>query len=202
MQLESLTCNNCGASLKVPHAANFVTCASCGSQLAVKRTESVAYTEVLTRLDKRTAQMETELRRLKMANDLNQIDDDWQSEREQYLIRDKNGSTSEPTVEGAMLQGGLIAGIGGLGTCVVAGMSGASDMGSITLLLVVVFGGLGLATGGYIWWKARNYKQAYSDYMSRREAVYSRYKVSGVERVSGSWRALDEPDETRQLENW
>jgi hypothetical protein len=137
MELESLTCNNCGASLQVPHAANFVTCASCGSQLAVKRTESVAYTEVLTRLDKRTTQMETELRRLKLDSELDRIDDDWESERQEYLIRSKDGAASEPTVEGALLQGGLIAGIGGLGTCVVAGMSGTSNPPTGRLVKIV-----------------------------------------------------------------
>jgi hypothetical protein len=142
------------------------------------------------------------LRRLKMANELNQIDNDWESEREQYLIRGKDGSTSEPTVENALLQGGLVAGIGGVGVCVLAGMSGTSNMGSVVLLLIAVFGGLGLATGGYIWWKARNYEQAYSAYMSRREAVYNRYRGAGVPRAEGEWQAPDATDETRRLENW
>lgn len=62
MELETLSCNNCGAPLQVPENANFVSCAQCGSQLAVKRNESARYTEVLQRLDTRTTEMARELK--------------------------------------------------------------------------------------------------------------------------------------------
>ena len=49
MELISVSCNHCGAPLEVPPGANYVTCAHCGSRLAVKRTGSAVYTELLER---------------------------------------------------------------------------------------------------------------------------------------------------------
>jgi DNA-directed RNA polymerase subunit RPC12/RpoP len=55
MQLESITCNHCGAPLDVPDAANFVKCNHCDSRLAIKRTQSTTYTEELAGLDSMNA---------------------------------------------------------------------------------------------------------------------------------------------------
>ena len=57
MELETLSCNNCGAPLEVPPGANFVTCAHCGSRLAIKRTDNASYTEVLDQIGQRTERM-------------------------------------------------------------------------------------------------------------------------------------------------
>src|SRR5262245_6916663 len=108
MQLESLLCNHCGAPLQVPPDANFVICASCGSQLAVKRTPTVVYTEVLRKLDQRTRQMAADLRDLRLQSELEQVDREWEDERQQYLARSRSGWAREPTRGGAVRQGILM----------------------------------------------------------------------------------------------
>ena len=70
MQTESLNCNNCGAPIEVPGGANFVTCVHCNTQLAIKRTESVAYTETLQRIDRHTEQLADQVAVLTYQNEL------------------------------------------------------------------------------------------------------------------------------------
>ena len=53
MSLDRLNCNNCGAWLEVAPSANFVTCRECGARLAVHRTSTSTYTEVLPSSDPR-----------------------------------------------------------------------------------------------------------------------------------------------------
>src|SRR5215207_11359057 len=96
MELETLNCNNCGAPLQVPESANFVTCTHCNSQLAVKRTETAHYTEVLQRLDNRTSEMAKELRQLKLQNELMAIDEAWEDEQREYLITPSKGAAYLP----------------------------------------------------------------------------------------------------------
>ncbi|QDT63470.1 hypothetical protein [Calycomorphotria hydatis] len=43
----SLLCNQCGASIEVPESASFIVCNACNTHLAVKRTETITYTEAI-----------------------------------------------------------------------------------------------------------------------------------------------------------
>lgn len=57
MQFEAVACNKCGAPLDVAPTTNFAVCAHCGSRLAVKRTGSTAFTEVLGQIEQHTSRM-------------------------------------------------------------------------------------------------------------------------------------------------
>jgi DNA-directed RNA polymerase subunit RPC12/RpoP len=99
MDLETLSCNNCGAPLAVPLAANYVSCAHCGSRLVIKRTDTTHYTEVLERLDQldtRTETVEAEVRRLRIDNAIMSLDDWWEAQRKQYMLKIKDGGLREP----------------------------------------------------------------------------------------------------------
>jgi DNA-directed RNA polymerase subunit RPC12/RpoP len=99
MELETLSCNNCGAPLQVPITANFVNCAYCGSRLAVKRTESAHYTEVLERLDRldtRTESVEAAVRVLQLDKAIMELDDGWRAKRKQYMMQGRDGTLHAP----------------------------------------------------------------------------------------------------------
>lgn len=102
MELETLSCNNCGAPVEVPRGVDYVTCAHCRSRLEVKRTETSAYTEVLDRLDERTARMAEDLEAIRSDTEVEQIDREWQMEREKYLEHDEHGSSSVPSTGGVV----------------------------------------------------------------------------------------------------
>jgi DNA-directed RNA polymerase subunit RPC12/RpoP len=90
VEIESLSCNNCGAPLDVPSTANFLTCRYCGSRLVVRRTETAHYTELVERL-------EDQAEYLRLRDDLDALDEDWQRERRRYLILRPNGTLQAPT---------------------------------------------------------------------------------------------------------
>ena len=105
MELLSLACGHCGAPLEVPDGTRYATCGYCSSKLEVRRSGGAIYTEVLEAIQKRTAEIAGEVEILKLQNQLERIDREWQAEREKCMIRGKNGSVSEPTTIGAAFLG-------------------------------------------------------------------------------------------------
>ena len=82
VRVEPLRCNGCGAPLSVPESANFVTCQHCRAQLAARRNESAAYTEVLEEFTKQTAELRGQVRKLTLQNELEALDREWERQRE------------------------------------------------------------------------------------------------------------------------
>lgn len=178
MKLESLTCNNCGAPLQVSTRAHFVTCASCGSRLAIKRTTSAIYTETLKRLDRRTARMERNLQSIRLQAQLERIDREWEMTREQYMIRGRYGAQTTPGI-GAAIVGvvvGLLAAAFGVFWTTIAATMGAPEFFPLfgVVFIVVALGGTAynvLKTGQYI--------GAEGEYQRRREKVLRQLERRG-----------------------
>jgi hypothetical protein len=158
MQLESLSCNNCGAPLQVPPIANFATCNHCGAQLAIHRESSVSYTEKIGQIDERTERMAKQLAELRYHQALEAVDREWDREREKYLVSHKNGRRSQPNVVGGVI-GGAIFGVVGVGVLI-----SGSAMG---LLIAAI--GIGVAVYGVI--RAEEYKRAERIYRTRRSRI-------------------------------
>jgi DNA-directed RNA polymerase subunit RPC12/RpoP len=76
--VESLNCNQCGASLDVDDSTRFVTCRHCGSKLEIKRNASSAFTEVLDRIDRNTVQAADDLRVIRLEQEIERLDREWQ----------------------------------------------------------------------------------------------------------------------------
>ena len=97
MNLETIACNQCGAPLSVPEGAKFVTCNHCHANLAVRRNDSVRYTEMVEKIAEHTANLAEQVAHLRYQNELERIDREWQHQREMFMITDKNGARHEPT---------------------------------------------------------------------------------------------------------
>ena len=97
MTLLSVSCNHCGAPLQITEETKFVTCLHCDHQLAVKHSDSAIFTEVLTQLAERTADMADDLKVIQLQNDLERLDREWETESRKYMIRGKNGHISRPS---------------------------------------------------------------------------------------------------------
>ena len=183
MTLEPITCNNCGAALNVPPGANFVTCAYCGSRLAVKRTPSVVYTEVLqqiNRLDRRTQQVSADVQQLQLESELEQLDRAWAQERTRYLPPNRDGSVTEPNTRRLFFLTGLE-----VAAVLVTAYIAFSQFGLIenvfsvpmvvTILLMIV------VIGSVMIWTIRianKYQQAKAAYLARRAAIVQRFQGS------------------------
>lgn len=174
MELNSISCGNCGAPLRVPAEARFVTCNHCQSHLAVKHSDSVTWTEKLGELDERTERLEDELSELRYETALQRLDREWERERETYMITSKNGRRHVPTVGGAIFGGVFAGGMGLFFMIMMAGSRGGGGaMGLFGLVFIAV--GIGIAIHSYV--KAQDYLAAESRYRRRRAQLRSKKGV-------------------------
>lgn len=162
MELESLTCNNCGAPLKVPESANFVKCNHCSTQLAIRRTESTTFTEQLGEITKKTDEIKQVVTELARQNKVAAIDRQWDREKEQFMIAGKDGRRHLPSETGAVFTG-VAFGVVGIIWCIAAFSSG-SPMGVFGVVVVII----GVVIAGVNYAKAEEYQKAHRRYRQRR----------------------------------
>ena len=177
MDITTVACNNCGAALDVPPAARFVTCRYCGANLEVKRTPSTISTELLDRIDQRTAAMAEDLGALRRSQELEQLDHEWQLRRDGLLIRGKNGSVSEPTTVGGivLIVFSSVAGLawmtfafaitGGARAMGAPGVFSAFPLFGLVFIAFGVFGGIMTIT------RATRFRAERDDYERRRASL-------------------------------
>jgi len=179
MELLALNCQQCSAPLKVPAGAKFVTCTHCGAQLAVRRTDSVAYTETLEAIDARTERMAEQLDDLHRRTAVAELDREWEAERESYYVTGKNGVRHLPTRGGSAFGGVVAVVFGAIWTAVTCGIGGAAqDAPGPFGLIAVLFPLAGLALIGFGLFaaidgfnKAGAYERAEAEYRRRREEL-------------------------------
>jgi len=167
MTLQPITCNHCGAPLEVSAGARFATCAHCGSRLAIHRTPSAAYTEVMEQIGQHTERMAESLDTIRLQNELERLDREWQMERETLLVRSKNGSTSEPSAAGGMIGAGIAAVFGVFWTIGAASMGAPAFMVLFGMIFVAlaIFGGVSAVTG------AQKYSDTEEAYRRKRDEI-------------------------------
>ena len=112
MKILTLNCNACGAPLEVSAKAKYVTCRYCDAQLVVKQADSAAWTEAVE-------EIRDEVRALRRRAELEDLDREWEREREKYLVQGKHG-TSEPSKVGSAA-GGIFAAVFGVFWTIFAG---------------------------------------------------------------------------------
>ncbi len=114
LKIIDVNCNHCGATLKVDEKTRFVTCNYCHSRLAIQRSDSAVFTEVLEKIEQNTGHMAENLELIRLQNELEQIDREWMMSRENLMVSGQNGSRSEPSSAGGvfMIIFGLVAGGG------------------------------------------------------------------------------------------
>ena len=109
----SVNCNHCGATLDVDEQTRFVTCAFCHSRLAIQRTDSAVFTEVLEKIEAQTGQMAGNLKVIELQNNLDQLDREWTMSRDNLLVSGRDGSRGEPSIVGGVIS--ILVGIVGGG---------------------------------------------------------------------------------------
>lgn len=108
--------------------------------------------------------MHASLAALQQQQVLLRVDQDWQVEREAYLIRGRI-----PTKTDALWMGAVLLVLGLCGICAAAGLP--SIMIQIGLVAFASSGGL----GGYYWYKASAYEVAEARYLGRRSQAAAHY---------------------------
>lgn len=141
----SLNCNNCGAPLEVQEGTRFVTCRSCSSRLEVQRSGDAAFTRKLEAIEQRTEDLARDVNDLKVDNEVERIDREWQMERDRMLLRGDGGTAGEPSVATGVITmiGGVAIGIGWFYfTSSMGPQGGYFPWFGILVALVAVGGGL------------------------------------------------------------
>jgi Flp pilus assembly protein TadB len=166
MHLETLNCNNCGASLSVSEEANFVTCNHCSTQLAIRRTESTTFTQKLDQIESKQEEMQDTLNRLEQQNKLAQVDRDWERERESFMITDKHGRRHLPN-EVMSVFGGVVVIVFGVFWTIMAARIGGGPF----VIFGVVFILFGVGVSFFQFQKAKDYRAAQRRYHRHRRQV-------------------------------
>lgn len=174
MQLIHLTCSHCGAPLEVPQEAKFVTCRFCSSRLVVEHSASAVFTRVIEALEQHAGDVSRDLETIKLQNQIEQLDREWQMDREQASRRGKNGRLQEPSVWGTV--GGMaVLALFGLGWFTLWNVASkaawphpAPAFFSLIGLGIVVFAVVGLILGIP---RARGYANRKAIYEARRRKL-------------------------------
>jgi hypothetical protein len=180
MELLALNCQHCSAPLKVPADAKFVTCTHCGSQLAVRRGGSVAWTETLDAIDDRTERMAEQLDDLHRRSAVADLDRRWEAERERFYVSGKHGERHLPMPGASIICGVMITVFGTIWTAIACAMGGFMAgnapgpfdvIGMLFPLFGVAFGAFGIAISVWSYRKAGEYEQAEAAYRRERERL-------------------------------
>lgn len=117
------------------------------------------------------AEVQRRLMEVELQNQLLQLDQDWQTGREIYMIRGNNGRYF-PTIEGSFGKGIFIAACG-VAFAIAVALAGAGARG---IWLFVIFVGLAIGKGAYEYYKAQEYDRAYRNYQYNRDQLIKRYR--------------------------
>lgn len=146
MNLLSVRCNHCGAPLQVGEAARFVTCQFCRTELTVERTDSAVFTQKLSEIHEHTAQMAEDLEVIRLQNDLEKLDREWQMERERYMVTGQHGHKHEPGTFGSLV-GGAVAVIAGIVWIAITSGHGAPSFFPLMGVVIIGIGVVGALVG-------------------------------------------------------
>jgi predicted phage tail protein len=181
MKLESLQCNNCGADIEVSAQTRFATCAHCGSKLAVVRTASAAYTELADKMSELSDRMRDHIQRTDRRGALEDLQREWEREREKYMVSSKHGVRHIPTRTESAIAGTVVTIFGAFWTLMALGITGGMRavggpgvfglVGCLFPAFGVLFIGLGIYQSFSAYDKAGRYERAEAEYQKRRQAL-------------------------------
>ncbi|QEG38320.1 hypothetical protein [Roseimaritima ulvae] len=174
IELEKIACSNCGAPLEVPDSVDFVTCNHCTTQLSIRRTESVSYTEKLEQVTADQAQLRERLVDLERQNRLATLARNWERHKKQYEIH-KDGKTSMPSEVGGIV--GMIMGAV-IGIFIAIAAPGPMKLFGLLFFAVGVIAGLRSQS------LAKQYNRDYRNYRrSRKEILAGKHDSDFNERL-------------------
>jgi DNA-directed RNA polymerase subunit RPC12/RpoP len=173
MKTINLTCNHCGAPLEAAEDTKFVTCRFCSSRLAVEHSASAFYTRVVEAIEQQTNALSQDLETIKIQNEIERLDREWQMQREQLCRRGKDGQLREPTVTGNII-GSILFALFGVFWLVMA--SSVPSFPGIPIFAIVPLVGFGVIVFSIVGLirgiaKAREYEDNKASYESRRRRL-------------------------------
>ncbi|HEY0008263.1 MAG TPA: hypothetical protein VGB55_06045 [Tepidisphaeraceae bacterium] len=136
--------------------------------------DNSTYTEVLEAIAEDTQQIASDTAIIRVQNDLERVDREWEAEMQSYMVTSKHGRHLPSN--GDMIAGGIVILFGIMWTLMVAAVA----------KFMMVFGLLFVAAGIYAVIATSSKKQRYEDgharYRTRRAALKARLRESNTRR--------------------
>ena len=107
MKITKVCCQGCGADLEVDEAIRFVNCNYCGAKLEVVHDATTTHTRLLEKLEKQTEEMADDLKVIRLQNELEKLDREWDREMQGFMVTGQNGERSIPSAGGSIVGGGI-----------------------------------------------------------------------------------------------
>ena len=185
MLVQSLSCNKCGAPLSVTQNTNYVTCGHCGSRLVIRRDANAVYTEVLTEMNAHlgqisqhtaqtadhTAQMTGDLTAMRLQNDLDRLEREWQQEKSRRLKAYSATAREMPTMDllrnqtiGSLIVGALMLPV------VLSTQGGLELLSGLTLLICIIL----LIRAAYAYPHVKSYDVVEANFIQKRDDIRRR----------------------------
>lgn len=177
MNVKKLCCQGCGADLEVDEGIRFVNCNYCGARLEIVHDATTTHSRLLDRIEKRTGEMAGDLKVIRLQNELEQLDREWEQDRSRFLTRDEHGNASEPSPVGAVVGGVLVIGFGIFWMSMASSMHapGFFPMFGLVFIGVALFGMISSMT------KSQGLRSCETDYQRKRARL-----LSEIERTKGA----------------
>ncbi|MFC7336340.1 hypothetical protein ACFQY0_04055 [Haloferula chungangensis] len=167
MKITKVCCQGCGADLEVDEAIRFVNCNYCGAKLEVIHDATTTHTRLLEKLERQTGEMAEDLKVIRLQNDLEKLDREWDREMQGFMVTGKNGERSIPSAGGSVVGGG-VAIVFGVIWMSIAGSIGAPGPFVLFGLVFIGFAFFGMVNGAT---KANRYQGAQRQMEARRRAL-------------------------------
>lgn len=167
VQVNRVCCQGCGANLEIDGSIRFVTCNFCGARLEIVHDETTTHSRLLQEIGEKTDRMAGDLRIIRLQNDLEQLDREWESERLHYMVKGKDGSHSEPSSAGSVIGGVVMVVFGIFWTGIAASMGAPGPFPLFGLLFIGFAIFMMISNAG----KAQQYSAAADTMRRRREEL-------------------------------
>ena len=164
MKVTKVCCQSCGADLDVDESIRFVTCNFCGARLEIVHDETTTHSRLLQELGEKTDRMAGEIKVLRLQNELEQLEREWQTAREGLMISGKNGNRSVPSLAGSLFTGAMMIIIGIIAMTALSNIS-QSGFTFVVPLMIIGMGVFSLIQGTS---KASRYQTAEAAFKRRR----------------------------------
>lgn len=173
MKAKKVCCQSCGADLEVDESIRFVTCNFCNSKLEIVHDSTTTHSRLLEEIGEKTERMSEDLKVIRLQNELEQIDREWESEREGMMTRNKNGSRSKPSAVGAVIGAGITGAFGFIWMVMTSSVSDVPGLGGASLFGLIFIGiAVFVAISGV--GRADRYRRAESRMLEKRRQLQAK----------------------------
>jgi hypothetical protein len=170
MKTKRVCCQGCGANLEVDETIRFVTCNYCDARLEVVHDQTTTHTKLLDELVEKTESMAGDLKVIQAEMELQRVERDWEIKQKQFMVTDKHGRESTPSMVGSVI-GGIIVIIFGVFWIGLAASMNAPPLFPLFGLVFIGAAVFGLIKGAT---KSTGYQNALAEYQTRRAAAVRR----------------------------